>query len=419
MSTPVRRHALIGLAVAGLAGVLAAWFLLGAGRRATVAFRAERETVVRAQALAELVTRAGLQGDQVRQVVARFTAGDSTVRSTRVILLEGLSLEASTFSEDVGEKAAPRRLQKEEKPLYDQGQRLRAAADTNREDQASMKEEIEVSPMADGSLDVAVPLLRDGVVVGFLQLVTAPPAGAAPTAPWWPALLSLLLPLALFAAAATVLPERRLVLTLAGLVLLIAGLLGFQRAGARTLGADRHAAEEAVAAHAVAVGARASALAGELGLAGQPFDPSAWDVTVFSKPYGLFSSTGQLDSGRVQAALGATAANWRSLFWLLGGFSGLLLLFFSTGTAARLWATLVTHRSAYFYVSPAMVGMLLLVFFPFFYGIALSFTGSTIYNSDKSIPEIWVGVKNYTEIISDVKVAQHSAGGWAINNQNF
>ncbi len=169
VTAPVRRHALIGVAVAALAGVVSAWFLLGAGRRATVAFRAEREIVVGAQALAELVTRAGLQGDQVRQVVAAFTAGDPAIRSVRVIVFEGLSLEASTFPEDVGDKAAPRRLQKEEKPLYDQGQRLRAAADTNREDQASMKEEIEVTPMADRSLDVAVPLSRDGEVVGFLQ----------------------------------------------------------------------------------------------------------------------------------------------------------------------------------------------------------------------------------------------------------
>lgn len=419
MSTPVRRHALVGLAVAGLVGVLAAWFLLGAGRRATTDFRAEREAVVSARALAELVARAGVQGDQVRQVVTRFTAGDQSIRSARVIIFEGLSLEASTFPEDVGDKAAPRRLAKEEKPLFDQGQRLRAAADTNREDQASMKEEIEVTPMADGSLQVAAPLSRDGAVVGFLQLIAAPPAVVVQAAPWWPALLAFLVPIALFAVATKVLPRRRLVLSVAGLVLLVAGLLGFARVGSTTLAGDRGAAESAVASHAMAVGARAATLAGELNLAGQPFDPSAWDVTVFSKPYGVFSPTGQLDAAKLEAATVTTVASWRSLFWLLGGISGLLLLFFSTGLAARLWSILVTNRGAYFYVSPAMVGMLLLVFFPFFYGIALSFTGSTIYNSDKSIPQIWVGLKNYTEIISDVKVAQHAAGGWTVNYQNF
>ena len=31
-----------------------------------------------------------------------------------------------------------------------------------------------------------------------------------------------------------------------------------------------------------------------------------------------------------------------------------------------------------------MIGMLLLVFFPFFYGIALSFTNANIYNTDKT-----------------------------------
>ena len=33
--------------------------------------------------------------------------------------------------------------------------------------------------------------------------------------------------------------------------------------------------------------------------------------------------------------------------------------------------------------------MLLLVFLPFFYGIALSFTNSNIYNSGKPLTEIW------------------------------
>ena len=44
---------------------------------------------------------------------------------------------------------------------------------------------------------------------------------------------------------------------------------------------------------------------------------------------------------------------------------------------------------------PALIGMVVLVFFPFLYGIALSFTNANIYNTDKPIAEIWVGLDNY------------------------
>ncbi len=51
-----------------------------------------------------------------------------------------------------------------------------------------------------------------------------------------------------------------------------------------------------------------------------------------------------------------------------------LLAFFGFGLAARLGATLSKHRVAYLYIVPAMLAMIVLVFFPFLYGIALSFT---------------------------------------------
>jgi arabinogalactan oligomer/maltooligosaccharide transport system permease protein len=66
-----------------------------------------------------------------------------------------------------------------------------------------------------------------------------------------------------------------------------------------------------------------------------------------------------------------------------------------------------------------MAGMLVLVFFPFFYGIALSFTDATIYNTDKSIPEIWVGLRNYIEILGDFSVVKQTADGLVFNYLNF
>ena len=105
---------------------------------------------------------------------------------------------------------------------------------------------------------------------------------------------------------------------------------------------------------------------------------------------------------------------------LLGALALVLLGFVGLGGLAALLGTLKTHRVAYSYVLPAMVGMLLLVFFPFVYGIALSFTDQTIYNTNAPLTEIWVGFKNYVSILTDFNVAQTAAdGGLVFNYQNF
>ncbi len=67
-----------------------------------------------------------------------------------------------------------------------------------------------------------------------------------------------------------------------------------------------------------------------------------------------------------------------------------------------------------------MLGMLVLVFFPFFYGVALSFTDSNIYNTDKSIREIWIGLDNYGDILGDFHVVEsRPPTGRVFNYQNF
>jgi arabinogalactan oligomer/maltooligosaccharide transport system permease protein len=131
------------------------------------------------------------------------------------------------------------------------------------------------------------------------------------------------------------------------------------------------------------------------------------------------AADGQAVPARLEEAAAAARAQIGSVVWLVGAVAVLLLLFFTSGLGARTGHVVATHRSAYLYVAPAMVGMILLVFFPFFYGIALSFTSQTIYSTDKSIPDIWIGLQNFKDIITDVRVAQHSPEGWAINYQNF
>ncbi len=99
--------------------------------------------------------------------------------------------------------------------------------------------------------------------------------------------------------------------------------------------------------------------------------------------------------------------------------AAILLAFVGFGGAATVGRNLVRYRVAYAYTVPAMVGMILLVFFPFFYGITLSFTNANIYNSNKPIVDLWVGVDNFIDILSDVAVVRSTPDGWVFNYNNF
>jgi arabinogalactan oligomer/maltooligosaccharide transport system permease protein len=80
----------------------------------------------------------------------------------------------------------------------------------------------------------------------------------------------------------------------------------------------------------------------------------------------------------------------------------------------------VKHRQAYLYTLPAMIGMLVLVFFPFGYGLILSFTDSNIYNTSAPLADIWIGLRNYASILGDLGIVRQAADGTRIvNYQNF
>lgn len=66
-----------------------------------------------------------------------------------------------------------------------------------------------------------------------------------------------------------------------------------------------------------------------------------------------------------------------------------------------------------------MLGMLVLVFFPFFYGIALAFTDTTLFNEQLPFRERWVGLQNFFAILGDFDVVRHTAEGTVVNYANF
>jgi arabinogalactan oligomer/maltooligosaccharide transport system permease protein len=463
METPHRRRFLIGLAVAALLGVGFGAFLLASAREAEGRDRAERRSVVTLLALAQVIDRVGGgaateeptyglgdelppvegegglgdelaaldtgaeaeapdPGEAVRKAVAAFAKAHPEVQAVRVVAFDGILLEASSDPKDTGERAAPRRLEREEKPLYDLGQALRAAVAGNREEGSVREDEIAVERLAGGRLRLSAPVERGGDVVGIVQM-DADSDRAAAGFPWLAVLLAWLAPVVLFGLLSTVLGERRALLAAAAAVLLVAALVAFASYSRKVLAADRRATAESVADAVKQEGERTGALISELGLPTSPdtppLAPELWDVNRYREPRGLVQSGGVLDEGRLGEEVGADAGRLTRSVITLALVSLVLLIFVGWGWAARTGAALVEHRYAYSYTVPALVVMLLLVFFPFLYGVALSFTNSNIYNTDRSVFDLWIGLDNFVEILRDVHVAHRTAEGLAWNYQNF
>ncbi len=478
-----RRRFLIGLAVAALFAAAFGAFLLGVAREGARRDAEERRSVVQLLALTDLVDRAGGQpaaaeepsyglgeelppvdvpaegtvpdtggglGDELaaldagadsaetpdpgaatRQAVAAFAAAHPEVKAIRVVLFDGLLLEASTALEDLdekaGEKAAPRRLERDEKPLYDLGQQLRAAVEGNREGQEgeAREEEIAAERLSGGLLRLSAPMERGGAPVGMVQMDTLveTPETRGAGFPWLAALLAVLAPVGLFFLISLALGERRALLATLAAVLLLVSLSAFALWSTRTLAADRRAAAEATAAAVKAEGERSIAQLAELGLPSDPPPaPETWDADRYRQPRGLVQA-GQagatVDQDRLDHESHQDAGRVHRAVITLSLIALVLLLYVGLGWAARTGAALVEHRYAYTYTVPALAAMLLLVFLPFFYGVALSFTNANVYNTDKSIFETWVGLDNFVEIVRDIGVAEQTPDGISWNYQSF
>ena len=466
--TSHRRRFLIGVAVAALLGVGLGALLLAGTRTSERRDRAERRALVTLSALAAVVDRAsggstaeaapaapsepaqpsegsgmglgaeiaaaeqgqpqapsGAQDELLRRAVERFAATHPEIAAIRVVRFDGILLAASTAPADKGTQAAPRRLARDEKPLYDLGQRLRAAVEANRQgaEGAAREPEIGLERGSGGVISLAAPVERNGEVLGMVQMETrARPEPA--TFSWLAFLAAWLAPVAGLALLSLILGERRWPLAAAAALLLVIDLWGYSRYALGVIKADRQESARAVAARIGEESKRTEALLSELGLfqnnpAGQPLAPTLWDVDLYRQSRGLLDASGAPDEGKLGEIAGADAGRMTRSVIILALVSLALLAFVGLGWAARTGAALVEHRVAYAYITPAMIGMLVLVFFPFFYGIALSFTNANIYNTDKSIFETWTGLQNYIDIISDFHVAHRTAEGLVWDYHNF
>jgi arabinogalactan oligomer / maltooligosaccharide transport system permease protein len=407
----------IGLLIGLLIGIFALTLLLGDLREAESARRAQRSGIITTLSLTEIVKRAAANGsEQLQKIVEQIALQNPDLRLVRVI--RGVRLEASTASEDRGNRTAPRRLSRDEKWLYDQGQRLRAAFEINREEEVPRKREIEINPIPSGGLQIAAPIQEGESIVGFVQAETKP-VPAVPQANWLLAIPGILIPFAVYLLLARFI-NGSAALAVIATILLAVSVAAFGWRIRNTVEQDHLQTEKYVASIGIAQEKRTESTMKALGLSLEAgLHPSTWDTDVFRRPQGVISDSGAVNQNKVKAEMQGIAAQIRKTVTGVTIVSIAVLAFFGFGVASKLGRTLVEYKQAYAYTAPAMIGMIVLVFFPFLYGITLSFTGSSLYNSDKPITQTWVGVRNYLEILGDFRIIKHTPGGIVPNYANF
>lgn len=306
--------------------------------------------------MADVLKRAGREGDRYRLVVR-----------------EGKQLLASNWPDE----RAPRPLSIAEKPLYDLILGLPEGG-------------AKLAPTPQGA-HAAAPVIVGGQRVGMVEIVqTSKTTGPALISPMqWAAIGLGILVLVGVASAQPKLGAW------AGVILPIGVALALTQMTGANLGSTAQVLLDNLNTTARAVDDAMRAVAASNGLS-------------------LTGDAARLDRAVVAGAVDGAALNNSLLF--LGGLGAGIGAFISIGAAASTWRALKENPTAYAYVAPALIGMLALAFFPFFYGFILSFTDTTLLNQGASWGDRWVGFANYASILGDFNFG---GSGAAFNYQNF
>lgn len=360
--------------------------------------RAERAAMISARAAADIASSFGGEGDGLRAAMAAWQKEHPNVAALRVVNIDTRSFEASSFPEDLREGEIPRQMQRPEKPLYDLGQEIRADVETNVSEGKKREDEVAISREG-GAILIAAPVEKDGSVIGFVQVKGSPEIVAVEAPSFWFALAFALAPFVVVFALSFVM-KRELALVVLACVLLLVTLFAYRQWAMRTLEGGARAAEQRFTERVLREAGIVARIA-----PGTEARATTWDADIRRVP---------LKIDPVRAVEGEKSAVANASYGI-GLLSLLLLLFVGTTAVSRTGSTLSEHRQAYLFVLPAMLGMLLLVFFPFVYGIAMSFTSRTIYSVNKPYAEVFVGAQNYLEILGDFALR----GAAGINYENF
>lgn len=394
------------VAIATAVGLALLFVLAGGSTELSTRAESARGAVVNARALADLAATGGGAPQQFGVVLDQWKRADPSVRWIRLVSLDERSMVASTLPSDRKAGELPRRLVREEKPLFDAAQELMAWVETNREEKVSRKEEVKVERNADGTVTVSAPVYVSGEVSGMVQMQATEEVQTTVVARprWWIPLLLLAGAVLLMWIVSLAVWNQRLLMAIAAVVIVVGTLFGYGSIAQMKLEGDRQRAEERMRQSFLKVEERAASLRAAVGAAPGRFDVAQWDRDVYGAPRAASKSGGE----RVYRTVA-----------LVSALVAVLALFIGLGGAAATGKALRENRTAYAYVLPALLGMLVLVFFPFLYGIALSFTDQNIYNTSKPLTEIFVGFKNYVDILGDFDVAKRIGENTVFNYKNF
>ncbi|MFA6955970.1 MAG: sugar ABC transporter permease [Thermoanaerobaculia bacterium] len=418
MSFRLRKTIVIALALGGALAALLLHLLESSNVNANARAEAERAAIVTLRAISDTSGWLGAEGEGVRAAVASWSGG-AEQRKVRISNTDNRTIEASSFPEDVANGELPRRMVRDEKPIYDLGQELASAVEGNAGGAAATKEVVALEWSADGWLKIATPIFHEGAVVGIVQTVSKPAAGATIAVPWWPLAVGVVVICVVFLAGAFMIGERKLPLLAFAALLLVGFLVYGGRAITGALLEQRIAISTQVAKQVVEEKGKALAVMQTAAVAAPQFDASLWDSDRFLKPRGAIKPDLTIDRAKIAKVVAGIAEANRSVMIAIGLFAFVLFIFVGSESAAKSWAALVKYREAYSYVTPAMIGMLVLVFFPFFYGITLSFTDQNVYTTNSPLKDLWVGFKNYTEILGDFNIMERTDAGLQFNYKNF
>ncbi|MFM2042862.1 MAG: Maltose transport system permease protein MalF [Pseudomonadota bacterium] len=393
-------------------------------RKATVAAMSLSDLVAATTAGARAATGADPTPDRLSAMVDVWRSGDDGVLQARIVRRADGFLLASTDRADAAAGPLPRRLVRAEKRLFDLAYSLAGNIDSNVAENLARLAEVDITAAGPDFLRVTAPVvLADGTIWGVVQ-VDRTRKDATESAGLILGLGLGMLAVGLMAglarAGAGLAVSRPVLYRWAGFIaaaaLLILTALVFTRVELTTV-ADARLAQVGEVGE---VQARLAAAARQVAaIAGAPLSGTAWDVDSFRRPIGQIGVDGTVDAAAVEQGIAAVQAALTiqlriTLVLALG-----LLAFIALGGAARLAATVREHRTAYGYVMPAMLGMLVLVFFPFTYGLILSFTDRTLVNQSVPLTDLWVGFANYVRILADVDVLRWTPDGVAVNYESF
>jgi arabinogalactan oligomer/maltooligosaccharide transport system permease protein len=406
----------LGLAVSiGLSSLV-----LSAARRGLQRTVVGQSAVVTLSAATQLAGMTRESGANVQEALVSFVKRTPGIALVRVVDIEGRQLLASTAAADSAGGKLPRRLSRDEKDWFDRGQELRAAVEANQEEGRAWKPELAITGLPDGGLSLVGPVETDGSVTGVLLMETTPAERSGPGGVDLTALAVVAAAVALFLLLGRSFSGRYAAQVAMAALLLILAMLFVRQRGLDVIAGGRRAAEAEIAAHLGETAEHVRETLPSLTLEpGARLDPLAWNVDLFRQPRGTIAADGSLVNARVAQLVAPLRARFGGTLVMIDLLASVLAAFVGLGGLARSWRALMRHRQAYGFVLPAMLGMLLVVFLPFAFGVTLSFTNQTLYNLDKPILEIWTGLRNYVEIVTDFDIVTQTETGRALNFHNF